>query len=94
MRSHFKETASLIKIEILSIAIVKEELSNGGAVMKNVNIVIGSAVMAVLVVGAHSFIQFVFTKSMPDVFEIKKILLFLIVFIGCIGLSKREARGE
>ncbi|MCG7333727.1 hypothetical protein MHZ95_00390 [Sporosarcina sp. ACRSM] len=62
--------------------------------MKNVNIVIGSAVMALLVVGAHSLVQFIFTNSIPDFFETRKILLFFILFISCIGLSKREARDK
>ena len=58
--------------------------------MKNGSIVIGSAIMALLVVSAHSFIQFIVTKNLPVLFEWKKILLFLLVFISCIGLTKQE----
>ncbi|MCG7343751.1 hypothetical protein MHZ92_06375 [Sporosarcina sp. ACRSL] len=62
--------------------------------MKNVNIVIGSMLVAILVVGVHSLIQFVFTKEIPSFLEIRKIILFLLVFISCFGLSKREANKE
>ncbi|WOV86997.1 hypothetical protein QWT69_14130 [Sporosarcina oncorhynchi] len=58
--------------------------------MKNGSIVIGSAMMALLVVGVHSLIELVVTKNIPVVFEWKKIILFLLVFIACIGLTKRE----
>jgi len=62
--------------------------------MKNVNIVIGSMIVALIVVGAHSLIQYAITKQIPNFLEMRKIILFLIVFISCIGLSKREASNE
>ncbi|MGG0669956.1 hypothetical protein [Sporosarcina koreensis] len=62
--------------------------------MRNVNIVIGSVLMAAIVVGAHSLVQYIFTKEMPNFLETRKIILFVIVFISCIGLSKREASNE
>ena len=62
--------------------------------MRTINIVIGSILMAVLVVGVHSLIQFVFTKEIPSFLEMRKIILFLLVFISCFGLSKREENKE
>lgn len=62
--------------------------------MRNVTIVIGSFLMALLVVGMHSLIQFAITKEMPSLLETRKMLLFLVVFISCIGLSKREASNK
>lgn len=59
--------------------------------MRNVSIVIGSVLMAILVVGMHSLVQFAFTKETPNFLETRKIILFVIVLISCIGLSKREA---
>ena len=62
--------------------------------MRNINIVIGSLLMALLVVGMHSLVQFAFTKEMPSLLETRKIILFVIVFISCIGLSKKEASNK
>lgn len=62
--------------------------------MRNVNILIGSVLVAILVVGMHSLVQFTFTKEMPNFLETRKIILFVIVFISCIGLSKRETSNE
>ena len=62
--------------------------------MRTINIVIGSILMAVLVVGVHSLIQFVFTKEIASFLEMRKIILFLLVFISCFGLSKREENKE
>ncbi|MGN7385903.1 hypothetical protein [Sporosarcina sp. SAFN-015] len=50
--------------------------------------------MALLVVGMHNLVQFVFTKEMPSLLETRKIILFVIVFISCIGLSKKEASNK
>ncbi|BAQ11180.1 hypothetical protein OXB_2709 [Bacillus sp. OxB-1] len=62
--------------------------------MKVLTAIIGSSVMALLVVGVHSLVQFVIAKEMPDLLEWRKVLLFAIVFIGCFGLTKGEVGEE
>lgn len=62
--------------------------------MKNVSIAIGSIIMGAIVVCVHTFIQYLFTKDMPNFFDMRKIILFFIVLISCFVLSKRETNSE